>query len=151
LGPEQFYARPIDWFAFREIVMHEECHFLETLFQAAAPQIVLDLGANRGLFSAYALSVAGGQSLFRRSQPGRLQRANEDRGGEFPVPLQGHQYAVWGSEGEIAFEADGLSTGRRVAERGSKSVVTVPAVTRASLLGKTPASSSQGITGDYGY
>jgi FkbM family methyltransferase len=115
LGQLPFYVRPGDWFAFEEIVLLQEYHFITTPFQAGVPEIIIDLGANVGLFSLYALSRwPSAQVHSLEASPDTYpvlchnQRANPG------LHWRTYQYAVWEQGGEVGFKDGGVSTSRRV-------------------------------------
>ena len=135
LGPVSFYVRPIDWFAFEEIISSQEYRFITTLFQKSSPEIIIDLGANVGLFSLYALSLWSSAQV--HSLEPNLSTYNVLHHNQKINPgLNWHtyQYAVWEQDGEISFETGKVSTSSRVmpGQSGGK----VPAITLDTFFSK---------------
>lgn len=135
LGNIPFSIRPADWFAFEEIVLEREYDFICTLFPAAPPQNVVDIGANVGLFSMYAFSlwpsatvhaIEPGAATFERLEANRLANPG----------LGWHTYraAAWSSDGEVPFETADVSTSSRVAHTATEE--TVPAVSLDTILSR---------------
>jgi len=131
LGQLPFYVRPIDWFAFEEIILLHEYYFVTTCFQADSPEVVVDLGANVGLFSLYALSLwpsAQVHSLEAGSNTYKVLFCNKELNCEFDWHT--YQYAIWERDGEIDFEdCVASSTSSRIARGQAAEAGKVPAIT----------------------
>jgi FkbM family methyltransferase len=96
---------------------------------------VLDLGANCGVFAAYAWAQSNGQLthyLGVEPDQGAFEalRVQIERQGMAGVSRL-FRCAVWDSEGTVCFDDSGQSYGRHVSERGS---VQIPARTIDSIL-----------------
>jgi FkbM family methyltransferase len=130
LGQVRFHVRPVDWFAFEEIVLLQEYRFVTMLFQQTVPRIVVDLGANIGLFSAYVLfhwPTARVYSVEASPDTHEVLKCNQSMNPGYSWLI--YQYAIWGQDGKIGFQTDGASTGRRILPQRTHEVVKVPAIT----------------------
>lgn len=125
-------ARPKDWCAFDEVVCRDEYAFVDKILAAYPRPIVLDLGANIGLFAARVLRVCPHAHVLSvepsRSTFGVLKKNCE----------QNRQYrwhaihgALWKNDGVVCFQEAGQSAGSHVSAHGAE---TVPAVTLTRFM-----------------
>jgi len=132
MGQLPFYVRPVDWFAFEEVVLRQEYRFVAAPFRAGAPEVVVDLGANVGLFSLYVLSLWRSAEVHSvEASPGTYGVLHRNQAANSEVNWHTYPYAVWGQEGEVSFEDSGISTSNRVVadQPGAR----VPAITLDAL------------------
>lgn len=129
----EFAARGVDWAAIHEVLIDGEYEPLRPALAGIPTPIVLDIGANIGTFSLFALAIAPSaivHALEPSSASHRLlaanARANPNRA------WHTHHGAAWSQDGTIAFSNAALSTASRVTtETGDERV---PAWTLARLL-----------------
>lgn len=114
----QFHARFMDWAAVQEIVFAQEYGFIRSVLNSQSSQTIIDLGANIGMFSLYALSIWPDAVVhaFEPSQRtfqilARNQLANSQ------LNWQIHRYAIWNADGEVCFENREFSTSSRVGDQ----------------------------------
>jgi len=123
LGPVFLTVRPEDWYAFEEIVLDKEYDVVGTLLEGIPRPVVLDLGANIGLFSAvvftaqplaFIVAVEASKTTFA------WLRRNQERNPELLWEV--HHCAVVGRIGDVGFTQGALSTGGRVSDEGEERV-----------------------------
>jgi len=113
-------------------VLREEYRFIAALFRASAPEIVVDVGANVGLFSLYVLSRwRSAQVHSVEASPGTYGVLHRNQAANSEVNWHTYPYAVWGQEGEVSFEDSGISTSNRVV--AGQAGARVPAITLDAL------------------
>lgn len=130
----RFSARVCDWSAVEEVLLDFEYGFIGQLFETAASPVIVDLGANIGMFSLYALSLwpkATVLSVESSTATFELLKRNHDRNPG--MAWKAHHAAVWKENGTISFKNTGSSTGGHICCSGSADE-TVPAATLGSLL-----------------
>jgi FkbM family methyltransferase len=127
-------ARQADSYAIREIVIEEEYAFLKPILENIPVPVVIDMGANIGLFSLYvfALQPRAKVVAFEPARGtfdilARNQRLNPDLSWDI------QRYAGWGEDGEVLFQSEKLSTGSHIGFNGSGDEE-VPAITLETLL-----------------
>lgn len=135
LGDVTFFARYVDWVAVDEIALRGEyTQVVSELLAGKEKPVIVDLGANIGLFSA----------LVFRQVPSAIAHAVEpsyatyrilekNRKANPKLDWRTHWSAMWGTDGEVHFVEDGkASTASHVgADRG---YTVVPAMSLATLF-----------------
>lgn len=131
-GDIHMIARPTDWFAFAEVVLDDEYGFIDGLLVGSNAPLVLDAGANIGLFSARVFQVRPAASVCSvEADPSTfevLKRNSQENLRYRWCPLH---FALWDMDGLACFEKARSSTGGRVSEMGE---VRVPAITLQRLI-----------------
>lgn len=130
-------ARPKDWWAVEEMLYQCEYDFILPLLATRQPPMVLDVGANIGMFAIAAirlnssckvLSVEPSQDTYELLE-GNCKLNNS-------AHWRTHRAALWKEDGQIAFENRAYSTSSRIAAGPSISTEyeQVPCLSLASLL-----------------
>lgn len=125
-------VRPVDWYIMESIILQQEYALLQPLLAGRPPGIVVDAGANIGLFSVYTLAEWPDAEVYAIEASPETYAAL--RGTHAANPGHAwhiHQYALWDADGEVAFETEGLSIGWRVSEAAQ---VKVPAIRLDSFI-----------------
>lgn len=110
-----FRMRPIDWYAVEEIALNSEYACIDTYLKQRPDPLVLDVGANIGMFSLYVFSRA----------PGAVVHSYEPCSATFEILRQNrqlnpdrdwhvHHAALWSRDGTVAFQNKEFSTSGRV-------------------------------------
>lgn len=136
-----FFVRPIDHYSFKEIILWHEYSFIRYLFKSSSPKIIVDLGANVGLFSVYMLSLwplAQVHSLEAGNETYGMLHRNQKMNPE--LNWNTYQYAVWNQNGEINFKVNELLSTSSYVSPGNNGEK-VPAITLenfcSTYLGKS--------------
>jgi FkbM family methyltransferase len=120
VGPVTVRARRRDMVAVEEIGLRSEYSFVAEALKEVWRPIVVDAGANIGMFSALVLSlcdtaivhsIEASRDTFRLLR--RNQRANA------ALDWHPHQFALWDTIGHVQFEEGGMSTARRANDSGN--------------------------------
>lgn len=134
LGEMLFVARPNDWVALEEVVLEGEYSLLELIFNGASPKLVVDIGANIGMFSMYVLSrwpsvkvfsVEASQQTYEVLERNRLLNPRHR--------WETIRYALWKENGKISFENRTYSTSSRIDSDVTNGKL-VPSIDLPSLL-----------------
>src|SRR5262249_29165666 len=116
LGGHPFVTRGLDWVAVDEVALRGEYDFIRPLLAARRP-VVVDIGANIGMFSLFAFHVNRDASVhaFEPSADtfGLLER---NRRANPSLAWRTHHAAVHARDGVIRFDNRPASTARRVSE-----------------------------------
>lgn len=125
LGSRPFDVRHTDRFAFEEVVLAQEYQVVRSCFRAGAPEIIVDLGANIGLFSLYTLSFwPSAQVHSVEASPGAYRMLWHNRAMNPGLDWHIYHCAVWERDGEVHFEEGKASTSGRVVPEQSGERVT---------------------------
>lgn len=129
-----FIARQADSYAIREIVIEEEYAFIKLILENIPAPVVIDLGANIGLFSLYVF-VLKPQARVVAFEPARdtFEILARNRRLNPGLSWEIQRYAGWGEDGEVRFQSESLSTSSHIGFNGSGGEV-VPAITLETLL-----------------
>jgi FkbM family methyltransferase len=130
-----FGVRPIDWFAMESIMLEHEYHLVQHLFAHQPPTLVIDAGANIGLFSIYILATWPNAQIFSiEASPETFSvlQKNQKQNPRYTWYL--FQYALWDKDGEVFFDDEGLSLGWHVVTGAS--TLRVPALRLDSFIKK---------------
>jgi FkbM family methyltransferase len=139
LGDRRFWMRPLDRFAFAEILLDGEYDFAARLleFLPASPTII-DGGANIGLFSLAMLAVRPDAVVHSLEPSARTFRVLTHNAAANPnLCWAPHALALWNVAGPLTFGATQTSTASRIhvlAPAGR--VETVEAVTLAGFVAR---------------
>jgi FkbM family methyltransferase len=90
---------------------------IKDLFFNSSPEIILDAGANIGLFSIYALSLWPTVEIFgieASLETYSTLKRTQEKNPEYDWHI--YQYALWDKDGEVFFDDEGLSLGWHVAK-----------------------------------
>ena len=114
----EFDLRPMEWHLMEAILLQNEYEPIKKLFEGKTPGLIIDAGANVGMFTVYALTNWPTARIFA-IEPGpdtfKLLERNQKKN-----PTLGWQvlsYAFWKEDGSIFFEANGLSMAAHVSEQ----------------------------------
>ena len=134
LGGIRFLVRPTDWCAFQEIILENEYAITRNVLQRSAVSrpIILDLGANIGLFAVYILSIEPAASVLsveasKDTYQVLEKNRNLNRGCEWDIL----NAAVSDSDGYLSFEEGVVSTSGKLSSAGN---VQVKSLRLASIL-----------------
>lgn len=129
IGPYPFVARPIDWYAIEDVVVRDEYAFVAPLLHGLRRPVVVDLGANIGLFSLYVLRLAPDAVVHAlEASPTTFEVLAENRRLNPGLEWTCHHLAAHDHDGTIRLTEAAVSTGSRVEDGGSG-----PQVRAASL------------------
>jgi FkbM family methyltransferase len=132
-GQTVIHVRPKDWCAFREIMMDDEYGLIRRVLKDTHNPVVLDLGANIGLFSAQVFSVQPKAIVHSvEAGPNTFQMLERNRGMNPSLNWRVYHYAVCDREGDIAFEEGAFSTSGHIVSKGNG--LKVPGITLDRLL-----------------
>jgi len=133
-GRMRFFARYVDSCPIEEIIIGREYDFISSWFESRHAPVVLDLGANIGLFSLFVFNVCPAAEVYSIEPAestyrilARNRRTNPD--------LNWHvlNYAIWSEDGRIGFvycpDASSSSYANDDSDENS-----VPAISLRSLL-----------------
>ncbi len=133
LGALPFAARYGDWVAVHEITIEKEYNFLSYLIKDASSPVIIDVGANIGLFALYSLLLnprAHVISVEPSADTYALLCRNKELNPGFHWDT--HRYALWLKEGTVRFTNQEYSTNSSIgAEKGNEEV---PAITLPALI-----------------
>ena len=133
-GRYRFLIRTQDWFASREIVMGGEYSIIETLLPRTGNPIVLDMGANIGLFSlAVFRQNQGSRVIALEPAPDTFALLEKTRKLNPSLDWHIHQLALFASSGWVEFSTEGFSTGRRISAGQTGKTTRVSSVTLDDL------------------
>jgi FkbM family methyltransferase len=108
-----FHARTQDYWTIEEVLLSQEYRFLDAILQGQPTScVVLDCGANIGMFGVYVLThcpTAIVHSVEASSPTYRVLKSNAD---SLPDRWSAYHAALWHSNGEVEFvnEADNLAS-----------------------------------------
>ncbi len=104
-----FALRPVDWPVMEAILLDQQYAMLDALFPDEPPQVILDGGANVGLFSVYALG------LWPRSQVWAIEPdaqsyavLAETRRRNPSAVWRMYRTALWSEDGSVSQDASGM-------------------------------------------
>jgi FkbM family methyltransferase len=133
-GDMPFMSRWKDWVAIDEIIYQHEYDFIAPLLNGLESPLVLDLGANIGLFSLVTFRYASKAEVHAIEASGDTfqvlagnSRLNADKN------WKTYRFAVWEEDGEVQFEDREASTASRVGS-GEMGQVKVPAISFPTLM-----------------
>ena len=130
-----FGARPIDWYTVESLILEEEYGPIKYLFLDQNPSVIIDAGANIGLFSIYVLSLWPNVKVFSieaSPETYEILKLNHNRNPANQWNIQ--NYAVWGEDGYVNFSNDGFSSGWHVTKETSH--INVPSIRLDSFIDK---------------
>ncbi len=135
-GGIRFYARFLDWAAVQEVALAQEYGFIRSLLPGGAAPKIVDVGANIGMFSMYALSLWP-QATVYAVEPSRrtFELLQRNRRANARCAWQVFRYAVWSGDGEVRFENRRFSTSSRVGDATTGDEL-VPAIGLPALLSR---------------
>lgn len=137
-GGAPFRARPIDRVALLEVAVDDEYGIVDRLLERSADPLVLDVGANIGLFALRVLALRPGARVLSLEPAGDTYAVLEEN-----ARLRGaagwttHRLAAWRGDEVVRFPVEGASTGRRLGGEGASE--SVAAVSLATLCGRLAA------------
>lgn len=135
LGSLRFESRVQDWVTVQETCLLDEYAFLNDLFPAGPPGVVVDLGANIGLFSLCCFLRWPTTAVHAVEASGSTYAVLARNRARHPgLNWQTYRAAVLDRHGEVSFKQSDYSTTRRVADSSDAHVETVPAATLRDLL-----------------
>ncbi|MBI3169141.1 MAG: FkbM family methyltransferase [Chloroflexi bacterium] len=123
----EFDLRPMEWHLMDSILLKNEYEPISRLYNNEAPAIIIDAGANVGLFSIYAFSIWNSTKVLAVEPAQDTFKILEGNQQKNPT-LDWHifQYAFWEEDGMIAFETEGLSMAAHISP--SETGARVPAI-----------------------
>jgi FkbM family methyltransferase len=138
LGGRRFAARGLDWVAVEEVALRGEYEFIRPLLAVAAP-VVVDIGANIGMFSLFAFHVNPRASVdsFEPS-PDTFALLDGNRRANPSLSWRCHHAAVHAADGTIGFDDRSASTARRVS-RSLDAGTPVPSLGLRTVLARVAA------------
>lgn len=134
-GPIRFHLRPMEWHLLEAVLMDREYGAADDLFADAPPALIIDAGANVGMFSVYAflhwpqtevLAIEPGPDTFDLLEKNRLENPG--------LKWRNFQCALWETNGSISFETEGISMAAHVSQNAGG--LQVPAVRLDDFLEK---------------
>jgi len=137
-GGHPFWVRPVDRFAFEEILLGGEYDFAAQILardSSAAPSVI-DGGANAGLFSL-AMLVARPDAAVHALEPDActFQILKRNAAANPKLRWRAHPLALWKTAGPLKFGATAWSTGSRIHELAPAGrVETAEAITLAGFV-----------------
>jgi FkbM family methyltransferase len=141
LGDLQFFARQSDWFAVEEVILEREYDILEQLLQGRGAPVVVDIGANIGMFSLYTFYLRpNAHVLSVEPSEGTHAMLESNRADNPALDWRTLRAALWREDGSISFDASGPSTGSRITGAGQGE--SVPAASLRTVLEKHAGASS---------
>lgn len=128
-----FGLRPIDWHIMESIVLQQEYALLKQLFSDHTPEIVIDAGANIGLFSVYILAMWPDAEIYAiEASPETYATLKQTQEKNLEYAWHTYQYALWDKNGEVPFESEGLCIAWHISEDNTKAQV--PAIRLDSFI-----------------
>jgi FkbM family methyltransferase len=110
-----FDIRSVDRFAFEEVVLAQEYQVVKVCFRTGAPKVVVDLGANVGLFSLYTLSLWPSAKVHSvEAGLGAYRMLTHNRALNPGLDWHTYHCAVWGQDGQVYFVEGEASTSGRI-------------------------------------
>lgn len=130
-----FSLRPRDWFTLQEIILDDEYQHLNLIQRHDANiRVILDLGANIGLFSLACLRIWPNASVHAvEPVPDTFDQLERNRTKNPSSDWNTHRLAVCDRKGSIPFETHQLSTGNRMTASEAADTL-LPATTLGDLL-----------------
>ncbi len=114
----KYYLRPMEWHLMDAILLEQEYGAVAKLFETHSPSVIIDAGANVGMFSVYALSKWPTANVLA-VEPGpetfRLLERNQQQNPSLNWRL--FPFAFWKEDGVISFETTGLSMAAHVSDQ----------------------------------
>ncbi len=140
LGSYRFIARRVDWPVVEEVALRGEYDFVEIVLEGKKSPVVLDLGANIGMFSLRVFRACPSAMVYAVEASSKaFQILSRNRNLNPGLSWRVCHGAVWREDGSVRFRNAPLNSGTgSVGEDGDERV---PAVSLASLLnaqGKRP-------------
>lgn len=119
-----FGVRPIDWSIMESIFLQQEYALVKQLFCNHTPAIVIDAGANIGLFSIYILATWPDTEIYAIEASPETYAVMEQTQEKNPIcNLHTYQYALWDKNGEVTFNSEGLSIAWHISKDATKTQV----------------------------
>jgi FkbM family methyltransferase len=110
-GSVVMQVRPTDWCAFEEILLEDEYGVVPSLLGGTDAPVVLDLGANVGLFASYVLARWPAARLWSvEAAPTTFAMLRRNREANPALAWTVVHAAVTGRDGEVAFREAAVST-----------------------------------------
>ncbi len=128
LGDLIFEVRPTDWCAFQEIILENEYFIVEEILKRCKTgnPVILDLGANIGLFSLFTLFLNPETSLLSvEASENTYQMLSRNRGLNGSYDWKTENAAVSNSDGYLTFEEGAVSTSGKLSSAGNTKVKSV--------------------------
>ena len=124
----KFDLRPMEWHLMQAILLEEEYGGpVVQLFERNPPSVVIDAGANVGMFSVYALSKWNSVKVFAvEPAPDTFQLLEKNQKKNSSLEWHALQYAFWENDGTISFESEGMSMAAHISTDAKG--VQVPAI-----------------------
>ncbi|MDD2921808.1 MAG: FkbM family methyltransferase [Anaerolineales bacterium] len=106
-----FELRPMEWSLMQAILLDEEYGGrVARLFEEKPPSVIIDAGANVGMFSVYALSKwSAAKVLAVEPAPDTFDLLERNQKKNSAFKWRVFQYAFWKEDGTVSFENGGLS------------------------------------------
>lgn len=131
-----FFARPADWVGVEEIALQGEYNFIAPFLTHNSMPVVLDLGANIGMFSMLVFSLCP-TAIIHAVEPGDTTYEILESNRQANPGLRWNTYraAIWDEEGKINFaDNDTASTASYASPDGGNKQV--PAMRLSDLIDK---------------
>jgi len=109
--------RPTDWYAMESVIIDQEYMSLKEIFKKIPPKIIIDIGANVGLFSIYAFANWPHTKIFSieaSPETYEILKINQRKNSAFSWQI--FNFAIFDKEGEVSFDDSGLSLGRHISD-----------------------------------
>jgi len=133
-----FVARPTDWCAVDEICFGDEYGFLLPLIRDVNKPLIIDAGANIGLFGIWVLSNNPSCRLLSiEASASTFQVLDQNRQLNSDCDWETKHAAIWREDGTVAFADREFSTSSRISS-DEPNLPHVPALSLHSLLGLFP-------------
>jgi FkbM family methyltransferase len=114
----KFDLRPMEWHLMQAILLEDEYGGPVTrLFEKQSPSVIIDAGANVGMFSVYALSKWDSAKVFAvEPAPDTFALLEQNQKKNPSLSWRVLQYAFWKNDGVISFENKGMSMAAHVSD-----------------------------------
>lgn len=111
----KFNLRPMEWHLMEAILLEKEYGRISRLFEKHPPKIIVDAGANVGMFSVYVFSVWKKVTVYAvEPGPDTFEILDQNKNKNLDLDWHTYQYAFWDSDGAVIFEDSNLSMGAHV-------------------------------------
>jgi FkbM family methyltransferase len=124
----KFDLRPMEWHLMQAILLEEEYGGpVARLFEQHPPSIIIDAGANVGMFSVYALAKWDKVNVLAvEPDPDTFALLEQNQKKNPSLNWRTFQYAFWETDGMISFESEDLSMAGHVSSDANG--ISVPSI-----------------------
>jgi len=130
----EFYARPKDKFTLEEILIKHEYNFLPQLITDSNKYVILDLGANIGLFSLYTFSQIMNCRIYAFEPSNSTYNILVKNSKINPqLEWEVYNYAIWSKNGTVNIHNNTFSTASRIAFPGEDYEI-VPSINLSNII-----------------